>query len=326
MKIDKVVTNVLYTGALWDELTAAFAPAEVTRIEPEDYDGLRRSLATADVALLQNLLPPEEIQGENLRWVHVTHAGVDRIARPEMLERGIRVSGSAGYSVEALAEHALFFMLSLAYKSTDLWDSQRRSAWEKDGREHLRSLYGHTVGIVGLGHIGKALATRCAAMGMRVVGYRRSDGPAPAGVDQLYTESQKDGLETLLGESDYVVLAVPLTNASRGLMNARTLGMMKPSARLINIARGAVVDEPALIEALKRQQIAGAGLDVFCQEPLPSDSPLWTLPNVLITPHTSSREPDRDARAVALICDNINRYRTGLSLLNEVTEDDLFTP
>ncbi|MGO4908737.1 D-2-hydroxyacid dehydrogenase [Pseudorhodobacter sp. W20_MBD10_FR17] len=272
------------------------------------------------------LLPPEEIKGENLRWVHVTHAGVDRIARPEILKRGIRVSGSAGYSVEALAEHALFFMLSLAYKSAELWDSQRRSAWEKEGREHLRSLCGHTVGIVGLGHIGQALATRCAAMGMRVVGYRRSVGPAPAGVDHMYTADDENGLEKLLGESDYVVLALPLTNASRGLMNARTLAMMKRSAKLINIARGEVVDETALINALKKDEIAGAGLDVFCQEPLPSDSPLWTLPNVLITPHTSAREPDRDERAVALICDNIGRYRAGLVLHNEVSDDDLFTP
>jgi len=161
-------------------------------------------------------------------------------------------------------------MLSLAYKATDLWDSQRRSAWEKEGREHLRSLYGHTVGIVGLGHIGQALA--------------------------------------------------------RGLINARTLAMMKPSARLINIARGGVVDEPDLIDALRHGKIAGAGLDVFCQEPLPSDSPLWTMPNVLITPHTSAREPDRDERAVALISENIRRYRMGQTLLNEVSDGDLYTP
>ena len=304
---------------------AALAPAQVVRIEEDDLDGLREGLKKADVGLLQSLLPPQEIRGPNLRWVHVTHAGIDRIARPAFLERGIRVSGSAGYSVETMAEHALFFMLSLAYRSTDLLDSQRRSAWEKEGRTHLRSLYGATVGIIGLGHIGQALAVRCSAMGMRVVGFQRKGGAVPA-VDHIYSAQDEAGLDSLITESDYVVLAVPLTNKTRHLMNARRLGLMKPSAHLINIARGDVVDEMALIETLQAGRIAGAGLDVFCQEPLPSESPLWTLPNVLITPHTSPREPDREQRAVDLICENIQRYRAGQPLINEMTEDDVFTP
>ncbi len=324
--MQKIVTNVPYTGPLWDRLHAACAPAHLVRIAPDDLDGVRDALQDADVALLQALLPPEEIRGPNLAWVHVTHAGIDRIARPELLARGIRVSGSAGYSVEALAEHALLFMLSLAYRSADLLEAQRRSAWEKAGREHLRSLYGRTVGIVGLGHIGQALATRCAAMGMRVLGYRRTPGTQLAAVDRIYDATEADGLQHLLAEADYVVLALPLTNASRNLIDARALARMKPGACLVNIARGAVVDEPALIDALRRGVIAGAGLDVFSQEPLPADSPLWTLPNVLITPHTSAREPDRDDRAIDLICENIRRFRAGERLINEMTEADLYTP
>ncbi|MDD9739731.1 MULTISPECIES: D-2-hydroxyacid dehydrogenase [Marinovum] len=283
-------------------------------------------LETAEVAILQNLLPADELHGPNLRWVHLTHAGIDRVARPAVLERGLRVSGSAGYSVETLAEHALFFMLSLAYRAADLLDAQRRASWEKAGRERLRSLYGHTVGIVGLGHIGQALAKRCAAMGMRVIGYRRSASAPVPHVDHVYSAQDENALDALLAASDYVVLALPLTNASRNLMNARTLGLMKRSAYLINIARGDVVDEPALIAALKDGQIAGAGLDVFCQEPLPSDSPFWTLKNVLITPHTSPQEPNRDKRAVDLIRENVSRYRTGQVLINEMTRADLFTP
>lgn len=325
MIINKVITNVRYTGALWDQLNAACAPARVVHFEEDDLDGLREGLKDADVALLQTLLPPREIQGPNLRWVHVTHAGIDRIARPEFLERGIRVSGSAGYSVETMAEHALFFMLSLAYRSADLLDSQRRSTWKKSGRTHLRSLYGATVGIIGLGHIGQALAARCSAMGMRVVGYRRTDGTMPA-LDHIYSAKDEAGLDRLIAESDYVVLAVPLTNKTHHMMNARRLGLMKRSAYLINIARGDVVDETALIETLQAGGIAGAGLDVFSTEPLPPESPLWTLPNVLITPHTSPREPDREQRAVDLIFENIQRYRSAQPLINEMFEDDLFTP
>jgi len=321
----KVLTNVRYSGSLWDQLEAACAPAQVVRAGANDLKALRDGLKDADVAILQILLPPEEIKGPNLRWLHITHAGVDRVARPEIIERGIRVSGSAGYSVETLAEHALFFMLSLTYRSADLLESQRRSAWEKAGRENLRSLYGATVGIIGLGYIGQALAVRCSALGMRVVGYRRSSGSVPA-VDHVYCTKDEAGLDDLLAEADYVVLALPLTNASRNLINARTLKLMKRSAYLINIARGGVVDETALIETLNAGDIAGAGLDVFCQEPLPADSPLWALPNVLITPHTSPKERDRDQRAVDLICENIRRYRSGDPLRNEMTEDDIFTP
>jgi phosphoglycerate dehydrogenase-like enzyme len=117
---------------------------------------------------------------------------MDSVARPEILQRGIRLSSSAGYSVEALAEHALFFMLSLAFRSMDLYDSQRKSTWEKSDRDHLRSLYKHTVGIVGLGHIGQALAVRCEAMQMRVLGYRRSDGPLPKGVHKVFCEQNSE--------------------------------------------------------------------------------------------------------------------------------------
>jgi len=325
MQIKKVITNLGYPNELWKPVGDAFAPAQVEQIDRNDLEGLREGLKDADVALLKVLLPPEEIQGPNLRWVHVTHAGIDRLARPEMIERGIRVSGSSGYSVETLAEHALFFMLSLAYRSQDLLDSQRRATWEKTGREHLRSLYGASVGIIGLGHIGQALAVRCSALGMRVIGYRRS-AEAVSGVDQIYSAQDEGGLDRLLTESDYVVLALPLTNETHNLINAHRLGLMKPNAHLINIARGPIVDEAALIEALKAGAIAGAGLDVFCQEPLPPESPLWTLPNVIITPHTSPQEPDREQRAIDLIIENIRRYRSGQCLLNEMSEDDIYVP
>jgi len=321
----KILTNVRYTGPLWEQLQKACAPAQVIRAGTDDLNALREGLKEADVAILQTLLPPEEIKGPNLRWLHITHAGIDRVARPEFFERGIKISGSAGYSVETMAEHALFFMLSLTYRSAELLDSQRRSAWEKAGREDLRSLYGATVGIIGLGYIGQALAVRCSALGMRVVGYRRSSGSVPA-VDHAYCAKDPGALDNLLAEADYVVLALPLTNASRHLINARTLKLMKRSAYLINIARGDIVDETALIETLQSGRIAGAGLDVFSQEPLPSDSPLWTLPNVLITPHTSPQERDREQRAVDLICENIKRYNAEEPLLNEMTEDDVFTP
>ncbi|MFD0979545.1 D-2-hydroxyacid dehydrogenase [Tropicimonas aquimaris] len=323
--ITDVVTNVEYEGPLWERIREIFAPATVIRVATGDLDGLKQAMDRADVAILAELPAPEEIKGRRLEWVHITHAGLDRVARPEILERGIRLSGSAGYSVETLAEHALFFMLALSCRAMDLFDSQRRGAWEKSGRQHLRSLYKQTVGIVGLGHIGKALAVRCEAMGMNVLGFRRRDGEAVPGVHEIYCEERGGSLGDMLARSDYVVLAVPLTNATHGMIGAAELALMKPTAHLVNIARGNVIDEPALIRALETARIAGAGLDVFAQEPLPAESPLWRLPNVIVTPHTSPREPDRDERAVELIAENYRRFLAGEPLKNELTAGSIYT-
>lgn len=323
--IENVVTNVVYEGPLRERLCKVFDTARITQIAPGEPQQLKQALDQADIAVLSELLPASQITGSRLKWVHITHAGLDKVARPEILERGIRLSGSAGYSVEALAEHVLFFMLSLAYRSRDLFESQRKSAWEKAGREHLRSLYKQTVGIIGMGHIGKALATRCHAMGMQVLAYRRSDEPMPPGVHKVFCEENGDQPVSLLAQADYVVLAVPLTNQSHKMIAATELAQMKPSAHLINIARGNVVDEQALIHALETGQIAGAGLDVFAVEPLPSDSPLWQMPNVIVTPHTSAREPDRDDRAVDLIAENYRRFLSGEPLINELTTENLYT-
>lgn len=324
-QISNVVTNVEYEGSLWERLSGIFEPTTIKRIAPGDPEKLRRALDHAEIAVLSELLPPSQIRGSRLKWVHITHSGMDRLARPELLERGIRLSGSAGYSVEALAEHALFFMLSLAYRSSELFEAQRKSSWEKAGREHLRSLYLQTVGIVGLGHIGKALAVRCNAMGMRVLGYRRSDGSVPQGVHKVYCQQKGENLGSMLAESDYVVLAVPLTDQSHEMIGAEELAQMKPTAHLVNVARGKVVDEQALVLALEKGQIAGAGLDVFAIEPLPSDSPFWQMRNVIVTPHSSAREPDRDDRAVELIAENYERYLSGQQLINELTSADVYT-
>ena len=318
--IDTVVTNVRLSEALWDRLRHALGASRIIRVAPEDADGLRRGLDTADVALLSALPPVDQIRGSRLKWLHVTHSGLDQVARPELLERGLIVSGSAGYSVETLAEHAFFFMLSLAYRSAALLDAQRQRRWEKASRQDLRSLYGQTAGIIGMGHIGQAIALRCAAFGMQVLGHRRSARPV-AGVTRLYSTEQGEGIDELLERSDFVILALPLTDTSRGLIDAAALSRMRPSAFLINVARGGIVDEAALIDALRSRRIAGAGLDVFAREPLPSDSPLWQLRNVLVTPHSSPAEPDREDRAIAIIAENADRYRHGRALLNQLTRE-----
>jgi len=270
-------------------------------------------LDRAEAAVLAADLDDRVLRAPHVTWVHCDHAGLERSARPEVFDRGLVVTGSAGRSAPALAEHAIFFMLSLAYDAPAFLDAQRARRWGVPGQEKLRALYGRTAGIVGLGHTGTELASRARAFGMRVLACRRR--PDPACVP----------LETVLRESDFVVLALPLSDRTWRMIGARELALMKPAAFLVNMARGAIVDESALVAALRSGRLAGAALDVFEREPLPADSPLWSAPRTLITPHVTPQVPDRTARSLEIIAENFRRWRAGEPLLNRLTRDDVYT-
>ena len=325
--IHSVLATVSYAGAHLERLRAAFAPAPLTLVSRGDAAAVKRALPDTDVAVLAGDLDRRFIDpalAPRLRWVHCDHAGLNQSAGPEVFERGLLVTSSAGRSAPALAEHALFFMLALAYRYPAFLDAQRRHEWGVPGQDELRGLIGRTVGIVGLGHTGAELAVRCRAMGMRVLGYRRSAEPVD-GVDQIYSAARGDALDTLLHESDFVVLAVPLSDATHHLIGARELALLKRGAYVINMARGAVIDETALLDALRSGQVGGAGLDTFAVEPLPPDSPLWDAPNVLITPHTTPQVPDRTGRSLDVIEENVRRYRAGRPLLNLLRPEDVYS-
>jgi len=292
----------------------------VTR-DPAEIDAC---LQRADVAIIAGDLDDRHLAAPNLRWVHCDHAGLNKSARPEVFERGLFVTSSSGRSAPALAEHAMLFMLLFAYQYPSFLEAQRRHEWGFPGMDALRGLIGKTVGIIGVGKTGRELAIRAKAFGMRVLGHRRSAQDAE-GVDRMYAEARGEGIDELLAESDYVVLATPLSDATHHLISAREFGLMKPSAVIINMARGAVIDTDALLHALRSGQIAGAGLDVFDQEPLPSDSPLWDEPKVLITPHTTPQVPDRNGRSLEMILENARRYRAGEPMVNLLTPADIWT-
>ncbi|MBU7591103.1 D-2-hydroxyacid dehydrogenase [Metabacillus halosaccharovorans] len=324
--INTVLTTVNYSDEHFLTLAEAFAPAKVIRLRANDNEGIQKALKTADVAVLSRDLDERFLQAPLLRWVHCDHAGLNKFAGPEIFERELLVTSSAGRSAPVLAEHAIFFMLNLAFQYPRFLDAQRAHQFGVPGQEDLRGLYGRTVGVIGLGNTGSELAVRLKAMGMNVLGYRRSAGSPPPGVDRLYCGENGDTLDELLSESDFVVLAVPLNNATHHLIGRRELSLMKRSACIINMARGAVIDEEALTEALYAGQIGGAGLDTFTKEPLPADSPLWDAPNTLITPHTTPQVPDRTGRTIDIIKENIRRYRAGEPLLNQLQESDIYTP
>jgi len=275
----------------------------------------------AEVEVIYGFPPSVEQAGEllakapHLRWFQAASAGVDRIAETGFVERGVSVTNSSGVHATPIGEFILLMMLMFAKGAHRFLRAKEERRWIRFVPGELR---GSTVGIVGMGHIGAEAARLAKAFGCRVLAIRRSVTARRQGegvADELLPPS---ALPYLLSESDYVVLAVPLTQETRHLIGSDELRAMKPTAVLINISRGAVVDEVSLVQALKEGWIAGAGLDVFEREPLPEDSGLWGMENVILSPHVSGGTEHYWRRAVPIFCENLRRYLDGRPLLNLV--------
>lgn len=262
-----------------------------------------------------------------LRWVQLPVAGVDGLATAALVAHGIAITTFSGVTAPNIAEHILMLMFAFARNLRLLLRQQDRHVW-RDGvtatdprqRGSARTLFppvfeleGQTLGVVGLGAIGDALARKAHGVGMRVIATRRHPGTPPDHIARLLPP---DALPALLAEADHVALCLPLTAETRGLIGARELGQMRRSAYLYNTGRGALVDQEALVAALRDGTIAGAGLDVTTPEPLPAASPLWDLPNVLMTAHTSGATPRHWERGLALISENVRRFLADEPLRN----------
>lgn len=324
--ISEALVTVPFADRYLGQILRALAPARVIRTTSDDSAGIAEALKTVDVAVIEADLDMRFVQAPNLRWVHCGHSGLTGSAMPEVFAAGLLVSGSAGRSAAALAQHVFYFALSLAFDGYGLHDQQLSRTWRGlPGYADRLSLYGKTIGVIGLGHTGMEVARLGAAFGMRVLAFRRRDTPAPEPVRRLYCAERGDTIDALLRDSDVIVLATHLSDETYHLIGRRELGLMKPDAYLINISRGAVVDESALVDALTAGTIAGAGSDVFQQEPLPPDSPLWTAPNMMVTPHVTPAMPDKTQRSVDMIVENIRRYRAAEPLLNPLQPHGVFT-
>jgi phosphoglycerate dehydrogenase-like enzyme len=249
-------------------------------------------------------------QAQQLVWLHTFSAGVDDRFFQRLLERGVRLTNSSGAHAVPIAHTVLLYLLAWSRDLRGWLEAQARRSWEP---RPIVDLQARVLGIVGLGAIGCEVARLAAAFGMRVIGTRR----APRG-DEPCETWPPSRLHELLSAADYVVLTVPLTDETRHLVDAAALGCMRPHAVLVNVSRGAVVDETALVAALSSGRIAGAALDVFDSEPLPADSPLWTMRNVIVTPHSAGTAPGGDERATEIFLANLRRYVVGEPLRNEV--------
>jgi phosphoglycerate dehydrogenase-like enzyme len=249
-----------------------------------------------------------------LRWIQFSSSGVGKFVEQMGLgATSIMVTNAAGVHATPLAEFALFAMLYFAKQMPRVLADRRQHHWEQFA---VRNVCGATLGLIGLGAVGREIARLARSIGMRVVAIRRSPGEGDAASPDVQAVYSTDRLRELLAESDYLTLILPHTSQTVGLIGRAELAAMKPGAVLINIARGSIVDEPALIEALRSGHLGGAALDVFAIEPLPAESPLWDLPNVLITPHTISTAVDENELLVDLFCDNLCRYLAGEPLRN----------
>jgi phosphoglycerate dehydrogenase-like enzyme len=320
------ILSARYRGRDLERIRAAAPGARLVTVSIE---GLADGPLDDVEVLLRGFLSAEAFdrliaRAPRLAWVHSASAGVERVLTPTSRERGLVVTNARGVFSEPIAEYVLMMILAVSRRLPQLLELQRERTWQPLEGVELRDV---TVGIVGLGSIGHAVAALATAFGCRVVATRRRgpeavppdlarEGvPGGPGLERL---TGPEGLPELLAESDFIVLAAPLTPETEGMIDEAALASVKPGAWLVNVARGRLVDERALLRALREGPLGGAVLDTFRDEPLPPGSPFYDLPNVIITPHTSWSSGRVLDRSVELFCDNLRRYAAGEPLLNVV--------
>ncbi len=283
----------------------------------EDLDG---AVADADVLVISGLWHNALLElAPKLRFIQSIGAGTDQFPKELLKTRGIRLASAQGVNERAVAEHAMALILALARHLPQARDNQRRHVWRKMIGEIERredELAGKTLLIIGLGRIGARLTRLAKAFDLRVVGVRRDPAAGDNGADAVHATAE---LEKLLPQADIVALTCPLTPETTGIVGRRALSLMKPSAMLVNVARGRCVDEAALIDALAGRRIAAAALDCVAEEPLPSSSPLWDMDNVLITPHTAGETQRYEENVLDVLTENLGRlWRGETTLKNQV--------
>jgi len=273
----------------------------------------------ADAAFAIALGREAMARATRLRWLHCSGHAVGHFPLADLAARGVVVTNSRGIQSVPIAEHVMACLLALARRLPQTLRDQQARAWRPNaltGEASPWLLAGRTIGIIGMGTLGRAIAVRAKAFGMRVIGMRRNPHRgAPAEVDEVVGPPDRD---RLLSEADVVVIAAPLTPETDRLLDARAIARMKAGAVVINIARGQLIDEAALAEALESGRLGGAALDVFTTEPLAPDSPFWSLPSVIVTPHNSGFRAGHFDAVVDLFAENLTRFERGVELLNVV--------
>jgi phosphoglycerate dehydrogenase-like enzyme len=302
------MARAIRTG--WPEMRVVHLP---------DYTRLSEELPDTDIFIGYSLRPQQLKDANRLKWIHSTAAGVAQLMYPELRDSGVVVTNPRGIFSVPMAEHAMGLMLALARNFPDSVRQQDRAQWAQqalwDLPQHLTELNGRLLLIVGFGSIGKEVARRARAFDMRVWGVRRAAKEDSPLADKILPVAE---LAAALPQADFVVIAAPETPETRHLIGAEEIALMKPGARLVNVARGSLLDEVALLQALEGGKLGGAALDVVASEPLPPESPLWKAPNLLITPHTSAISDRLWERETSLLMEQLERWFDGRELVNRV--------
>ena len=284
-----------------------------------DKDSFLNELGGSDIAFLQKEISIETSRRmEELisasgkpQWLHWGYTGLDQLAPLQSLKGRLLITNSKGIPASALGDHVIMVIHMLHREVQRLMRNQMDRVWE---RRHFEPVRGKTLGIIGLGNIGRDVARKATVFGMKVIGAARRE-VSVENVTKIFLPEQ---LPQFLATSDIVVISVPLTAETQGMIGEKELGWMKPKSYLINVARGHILDEDALVRTIKKGQIAGAALDAFVQEPLPPESELWSLDNVIITPHSAGWSKDYPEMALDLFCENLKRFLEGQEMINRV--------
>lgn len=286
-----------------------------TFLQTSSLNDLGDAVSDADVLSGWSIRPAQFARAQNLRWVHSSAAAVHQLMFPELIASDIVVTNARSVHAPVVAEHALALVFALSKRLPQCRDAQHASTWAQQSifttKPTVREVDGATVVLLGMGSIGREFTRRARALGMKVIAIREHPEKGRDGADEVHG---RDQLHRLLGLADFVVLAAPLTPATHYIIDASALAAMRPDAYLINVGRGPLITDGALIAALREQRIAGAALDVFVEEPLPAESPYWQLRNCLITPHTAAVTEKLWERHYALIAENLKRFIAGQPL------------
>ena len=297
-----------------ERLRSDFPQIEIVHLP--DYKRLDAEILDAEILIAWSIRPEQVKAARKLRWIHSPAAAVHQLMFPELTASDIILTNAREVHGPVVAEHVIALIFALAKKIPGSVELQQKHIWGQqllwDEIPRVREVAGATLGLIGVGAIGRPLVRSAKALGMRVMAVREHPEKGSDGADVVRGPAQ---INDVFRQADYVVLAAPVTDSTKAIANAERLALMKPTACLINVGRGPLVDEGALAAALRERKIGGAALDVFPKEPLAEDSPLWDLPNLLITPHTAALTDKLWERHYALFCENLRHYLNGEPLL-----------